>query len=225
MLDVCGRCGLAVVPGDQGFVGRAEGRVADGDGGEVREGGGVLWEVGVADEGGGAAGLGEEGDLRRGLAEVGGDVGGAQAEAGEHLLEHGFAVARLHEDAVALRDATGMEGGGEGVDAAVQRGPGRVVWAVDEGDLGPEAAGVLAHEMGEVHDPARDGDKAAFGGCRRHGRGLRGVRQRVHAGLGPVNGVRRQVARETSCRGSPAGCGAGGGPWRAAGPRRRGRRG
>jgi len=93
------------------------------------------------------------GDLVRRLAEVRRNPHGAQAEAGEHRLEHLVAVLGLHQNAVAFRDAVGGERGRHGVHAPVDLGPGPSRVAPGERNLPAIAAGRLPDEMGEVHDP------------------------------------------------------------------------
>ena len=121
----------------------------------------MVREVGVAEHERCAAGGSEVGDLRRGLPEIGGHPDRAEAEAGEHGLEHLVAVAGLDEDAVAFRDAADGEGRGHGVHAGVHLRPGPGGVAPGEADLGGEAAGGLAQEVGQVHDPAGAGRDAA----------------------------------------------------------------
>ena len=95
--------GLAHVLGDERVPGGAEAGLADRDGeAAASQAAACSGKAALQIMADGAGGLRQVGDLVGGLAEVRRHVDRADAEAGEHRLEHLVAVLRLHEDAVAL---------------------------------------------------------------------------------------------------------------------------
>ena len=133
----------------------------------LARGRGVFGKIAMADHRRGTARLAEIGDLVRRLAEIRRHPDRAEPEAREHRLEHLVAILGLHQDAVALLHAPRGQRRRHRVDAPVELGPGPGRIAPDEADLVPVAPRRLAQEMGEVHDPLRDGRNAARGSLRK----------------------------------------------------------
>ena len=110
----------------------------------------VIGKAGVEDMGRGARGGGQISDLRRRQTEVRRHPHRAQPPAGPLGLEHGVAVARMDQDAVALFDAARGQGRGGAGDAVVDLGPGPDAVALDQAGAVAEMLGGVNQHGGQV---------------------------------------------------------------------------
>ena len=107
----------------------------------------VIRKVAMAQEGLGAGGAGEIGDLIRHQAEIGRHPHRAEPERREHRPEHLVAVFGMNQDAFALDYPTRGEAGGERRHGSVDLAPSPGFVAPDEADTVAMAAGILGQEM------------------------------------------------------------------------------
>ena len=121
----------------------------------VGDRGGMLREIAVAQKPLGAGGGGEIGDLVRHQAEIGRHPDHAEPERRKHRPEHLVAIFGMHQQPVALDEAAFGKRRRQRRDGAVDLAPGPGPVAVDEAGAVAMAAGILGHQMRQIHHPVR----------------------------------------------------------------------
>jgi hypothetical protein len=170
----------------------ARARRADGDHlAQGRRGGAhgidMAGEVGLRDHRHRAAGGAQVGDLAGREAEVGRHPDATDAEGGPAAFEQLAVVARVHQDGVALAQAQLLQGVGDGIDAAVDLGPGPLPVALDQARAVRMQARGLGQQLRQVAGMRAAGRRDRVRGgagvrVRRPGRrrGRVGLRRRQH---------------------------------------------